>query len=167
MRRVVVVGVGNAFRRDDGVGLAVLAAARPSLPPGVTAVESDGEPTRMLDAWNDAEVVVVVDAVRADAPAGTIHHFELDDAARVTSRASGGTHGLGLGEAARLGATLGRLPARVIVVGIEPADLDDGPGLSVPVAAVVPEAVRVLVREVEACLTMPEPVHPGSVGTGD
>ena len=31
MNRVVVIGIGNEFRRDDGVGLAVLAAARPRL----------------------------------------------------------------------------------------------------------------------------------------
>ncbi|MDX8034939.1 hydrogenase maturation protease [Lentzea sp. BCCO 10_0856] len=57
----VVIGVGNEFRRDDGVGPAVARAPAAS---GVRAEISDGDPVRLMEAWEGAEVVVIVDAVR-------------------------------------------------------------------------------------------------------
>ena len=41
---MMVIGVGNEFRRDDGAGLAVVARLRDRVPPGVELVLTDGEP---------------------------------------------------------------------------------------------------------------------------
>jgi hydrogenase maturation protease len=65
---MVVIGVGNEFRRDDGAGLAVLTSLRDRVPPGVEIVLTDGEPIRLIEAWIGAALAVVVDAVRADPP---------------------------------------------------------------------------------------------------
>jgi hydrogenase maturation protease len=153
MSDVVVIGIGNEFRRDDGAGLAVVAVARPRLPEGVRVVESDGEPSRLLEAWAGAGTVVVADAVRTGAPAGTIHRLELGRDALPTARGVGSSHALGLGEAAHLGAAMGRLPARLVLIGIEPVELGEGPGLSDAVARAVSAAASRLVHEVE---TAPE-----------
>jgi hydrogenase maturation protease len=66
--QVVVIGVGNEFRRDDGVGPAVVASLRDRVPPGVDLVLTDGEPTRLIEAWTGAVLAVVIDAVRAHPP---------------------------------------------------------------------------------------------------
>ena len=58
-----MIGVGNEFRRDDGAGPAVLASLRDRVPPGVDLVLTDGEPTRLIEAWTGAAVAVVIDAV--------------------------------------------------------------------------------------------------------
>jgi hydrogenase maturation protease len=67
-RVVVVIGVGNEFRRDDAAGPAVVTSLRGRVPPGVELVLTDGEPTRLIEAWTGAALAVVVDAVRADPP---------------------------------------------------------------------------------------------------
>jgi hydrogenase maturation protease len=41
---MMVIGVGNEFRRDDGAGLAVVARLHDRVPPGVEMVLTDGEP---------------------------------------------------------------------------------------------------------------------------
>jgi len=146
--RVVVIGVGNPFRRDDGVGPALVAAARPRLPPEVDVVEVDGEATALLDAWAGAEVAVVVDTVTTGARAGTVHRLEVGRDPLGSPSRFATTHALGVGEAVRLGAALGRLPRRIVIVGIEPGDLAHGPGLSDAVAAAVPAAAHRLVDEV-------------------
>ena len=67
--RPLVVGIGNRFRRDDGVAAAVLdALAAPAGTFGagrtdVDVAELDGEPTRVVDAWAQRQLVVVVDAL--------------------------------------------------------------------------------------------------------
>jgi hydrogenase maturation protease len=76
---VVVIGVGNEYRRDDGAGLAVVTSLRDRVPSGVELVLTDVERTRLIEAWTGAALAVVVDAVRADPPRpGRVHRFELD-----------------------------------------------------------------------------------------
>ncbi len=134
---VVVIGVGNEFRRDDGAGPAVLARLRDLAPPGVRLVITDGEPTRLIDAWAGTALAVVVDAVRAEPPRpGTVHRFVVDGPGARAGRAAS-SHGFGFGDAIALAAALDRMPARLIVHAIEAADLTQGPGLTPPVAAAV------------------------------
>ncbi len=134
---VVVIGVGNDFRRDDGAGPAVVARLRDLVPPGIRLVVTDGEPTRLIEAWTGAALAVVVDAVRAQPPRpGQVHRFSLDGTTQGTARPAS-SHGLGLDDAIRLAVALDRMPARLIVHAIEAADLTQGPGLTAPVAAAV------------------------------
>ena len=65
---VVVIGVGNEFRRDDGAGPAVIGPLRDLVSSGVELVITDGEPTRLIEAWTGAALAVVVNAVRAEPP---------------------------------------------------------------------------------------------------
>ena len=141
----VVIGVGNEYRRDDGVGPAVLAELRANLPTGVSLVLSDGEPTQLFDAWDGAPVAIVVDAVLCDPSApGRVHRTTLTPPLAATAAS---THGLGIPEAVRLAEVLDRAPARLVVFAVEAADLGFGTGLSDDVARAVPEVVRAVLAE--------------------
>ena len=59
--RVVVIGVGNPLRGDDGAGPAVIEALRGRVPDGTLLTVSDGEPGRMLDLWDRDDTVVVAE----------------------------------------------------------------------------------------------------------
>ncbi|MBC7268714.1 MAG: hydrogenase maturation protease, partial [Streptomyces sp.] len=142
--RIVVIGVGNEFRHDDGVGWAVTArlaeraTARP-LPPGTVLENCDGDPARLLGLWEGAALAVVVDAAHARPPhPGRVHRLTLDGTgtARTTTTSS---HGLGLGDAVELSRVLDRLPGRLVVYAVEGADRSQGRGLSAAVAARVEE----------------------------
>lgn len=147
--RVVVIGVGNDMRRDDGAGLAVLRRARVELPEGVEAIERDGEPTRLLDTWAHADLAVVVDAIRSGAAPGTIHRFDLTAGDTVPeASAVNSSHALGIGDSVALARALDLLPARLVVLGIEGAEFDDGPGLSTEVEAAVGDAARRILTEI-------------------
>lgn len=145
--RRVVIGVGNAYRGDDGAGLAVAEGARGLLPADVDVVECEQEPTRLLDAWESATVAVVVDAVVSGAPAGTVHRFDASDSPLPARFFRSSTHAFGVGDAVELARTLGRLPSRVVVYGVEGADFDAGAPLSAPVLAAVDDVVRRLEEE--------------------
>jgi hydrogenase maturation protease len=135
---VVVIGIGNEFRRDDGAGPAVVARLCDLAPPGVRFVVTDGEPTRLIEAWTGAALAVVVDAVRAQPPRpGQVHRFVVDRQQPGTGRPAS-SHGLGLDDAVALAVALDRMPGRLIVHAIEAGDLTRGPGLTPPVAAAVP-----------------------------
>jgi hydrogenase maturation protease len=141
--RVALIGVGNPWRRDDGVGWEVIAAAGRRLGTAVDVVECDGEPSRLLDAWCALDLAVVVDGVVGGASPGAIHVWAEPFGLPVASSAAG-SHALGIADAVALGRALDRLPARLIVVGIELDDTSAGHGLSAAVAAAVEEAVDVI-----------------------
>ncbi|HET9142286.1 hydrogenase maturation protease [Actinophytocola sp.] len=141
---VVVIAIGNPYRRDDGVGPALaerLAARQPS---GVDIEVLDGEPTRLLDAWTGARLAIVIDAVLCQpAQPGRIHRTRLDDL--PTGRPAASSHGMGIPEAVALGTVLDRLPRRLIVYAVEAADIGFGTDLTPEVAAALPallDAVR-------------------------
>ncbi len=147
-RPAAVIAVGNPLRADDGAGAEVARRLAGRVPAGVRLVELGGEPAELLDAWDGLRVVVVVDAVRAGAAPGTVHRFDASSAPLAVRTGSTSTHGLGLAAALELGRALGRLPPRVIVVGIETAG-DDAPGgtLSPPVQGAIEAAAERVLAE--------------------
>ena len=145
--RRLVIGVGNEFRRDDGVGPAVVARLRAAQQhdasmSGITLALSEGEPSRMIDLWTGAELAVVVDAVRdASVPAG--HRYELAlDAMTGTVRQAASSHAISLGDTVELARALGRLPARLTILAVVGRDFGFGVGLSADVAAAVEPLVQ-------------------------
>jgi hydrogenase maturation protease len=146
----VVIGVGNEFRRDDGAGPAVVGRLRDRVPPGVELVITDGEPTRLIQAWTGAALAVVVDAVRAEPPQpGTIHRFVVDRPGTGPERTAS-SHGLGLDDAISLAVALDRMPGRLIVHAIEAADLAQGTGLTPAVVAAVDSVVDAILDDISA-----------------
>lgn len=139
-RRLRIIGLGNALRGDDAVGLLVARRVRELLP-GADILELSGEPAELLDALGDGvERVVLVDAVTSGALPGTVHRLDASEAALVVD-ANTTTHGLGLAETIELGRALGRLPARLLVYGIEGQDYALGAPLSPQVAGAVDSLV--------------------------
>jgi hydrogenase maturation protease len=152
-RRVVVIGVGNEFRRDDGIGPEVVSRLRGRAPDGVRLMVSDGDPTRMIEAWTGAALAVVVDTVLADPPPaspspfpGRLHRIVVDRAADAGAHPVS-SHGLGLGESIALARALDRMPDRLIVHAVEAADVGYGTGLTPAVAAAADTLAAAVLRD--------------------
>jgi len=157
-RRVVVIGVGSEFRRDDGIGPEVVSRLQGEVPDGVRLLVSDGDPTRMIEAWTGASLAVVVDAVLADPPApGRLHRIVVDRPADAGVQPVS-SHGLGLGQSVALAQAIGRMPERLIVHAVEAADVRQGVGLS-PAVAGAAEALTAAVLEDLASDRGPMPDH--------
>jgi hydrogenase maturation protease len=148
----VVIGVGNALRHDDAAGLEVARRVRALVDPSrVAVIEHEGEQSALLDLWEGAAAVVLVDAVRSVAPAGTIHRVDAsNEPLPAETWGSHSTHAIGVAEAVELARALGRMPARVIVYGIEGARFDAGQGLSKEVSDAMGALSDALSREVRS-----------------
>lgn len=151
--RTLVVGIGNRERGDDGVGPEVSGRVR-ALAPGEVAVASlRGDLFALLDCWRGADTVVLVDAMRAGAAPGTVRRIALgedegsaaDLGAALASFAS--SHSVDLAQALALAESLGRLPPRLVLYGIEAARFELGRGLSPAVAAAVDGVVARILEE--------------------
>ncbi len=140
--RVLVAGIGNIFLSDDGFGVEVAnRLARLPVPEGVKVADFGIRGVHLTYELLDGyDTLILVDALPTDDPPGTVCVFEpeLDDDGPGVMDA----HGLDPAAVLSMLGDLGGQVGRVLVVGCQPATLDDGIGLSEPVAAAVDEAVQ-------------------------
>ena len=134
-----VICLGNDLRGDDAAG--PLAAER-LRERGVAAVVES--PDRLVDLFEGRDDVVIVDAVRSGAPAGTVHRLDAASAPLPPELASPSTHLFGLSDAVELARAMGRLPAAIRVIGIEGRSFGHGEPLSPEVEAAVDAVVAEL-----------------------
>ncbi|HSK06949.1 MAG TPA: hydrogenase maturation protease [Acidimicrobiia bacterium] len=136
MRRIVI-GVGNQSRGDDGAGLEVAKRVRTR-----GSYQMAGGSYQMIDVWEGAEDVVVVDAARSGSMAGTVHRFEAHAEPLPGGVLATSTHSIGVVDAIEMARSLGRLPERLVVYGIEIEDVTPGSGLTPRVERAVDQVVR-------------------------
>lgn len=144
---MIVIGVGNRSRGDDGVGLRVVERIKGS----VTCYQSDGDPSELIVLFGSDPDVVVVDAMMSGSAPGTITTTEVALGSPLPSpgslRSPGSTHGFGVFEALELARILGTVPARLTVIGIEGSDFSPGSTLS-------PELERASARAADLILML-------------
>jgi hydrogenase maturation protease len=154
MARVLVACVGNIFKGDDAFGVEVAdRLARRRLPEGVRAVDYGIRSVHLVYELLDGyDVLVLVDTVgQQEGPAGTLYVIEPDLPARRPADDTAlpevmlDPHDLAPAGAMSLVPILGGHVDRIVVVGCQPENIDDGIGLSDPVAAVVDKAADLVI----------------------
>jgi hydrogenase maturation protease len=145
----LVIGVGNESRGDDAAGLRVTRELRPRVGNRVRLVECPGEITELLDLWEGREEVFLVDAVRSGHAPGTWRRIMVGSEPLPSSLASTSTHGLSIASAVALGQALGRMPAHLVVYGIEASRFDPGAEVSPEVLLGIQQVTRALAEELE------------------
>jgi len=148
----LIIGVGNTFRHDDGVGIWVARRLRKQLSHEAFVLEASGEGGALLDAWQGAESVVLVDAIRSGAVPGTIRRFDAT-VERIDSIRWCSSHTFGVGEAIEVARALHELPPRLTLYGIEGDNFDLGVGLSTSVIRSAIEVTRIVHNEALASVS--------------
>lgn len=130
---IVIAGVGNLLMRDDGVGIHAVRALESNPPPGVRVLDVGTAILHAFPLLEDAKRVLVIDAVRAGSPPGSIYVLDAADTELRSSASS--IHSWGLLEALKL---MSRGPGPEIhVLGVEPAEVGYSMELSPIVQAVL------------------------------
>jgi hydrogenase maturation protease len=149
---LVVIGVGNLYRSDDGVGLIIARQVDEAAVPSVQVRAENGEGAALLDAWQGADVVILCDAVRSGAAPGTIHRLDAHRQPIPAGFFHYSTHAFSVAQAVELARVLGQLPPYLVLYGVEGANFNAGIGLSPPVAHAAQEVVRQVLAKARAHL---------------
>lgn len=153
--RILVAGIGNIFLGDDGFGSEVVRNAE---------IPHDNSRVRVIDygikgmhlaydLLEEWDTLVLVDAVPNRGHPGTLHVFQADC---ETDSDAAGLDGHSMDPAAVFASlrALGGSPPYTVVVGCEAGSVEEGIGLTEPVARAVPRAARA-VEEIVAALQTP------------
>ena len=145
---LLILGLGNVLLCDDGVGSAAVAALLTQYAPPQRARVLDGGTLglALLPYLEDAGAVILVDAVKADAPPGTLVRLEHADVGpAVATRLS--PHQIGVADLLDGAHWRDRYPADIVLLGIVPESLDLQIGLSPRVAAALPQLLDSVLGE--------------------
>jgi hydrogenase maturation protease len=144
---ILVIGVGNEYRHDDGVGLVLAQRLREQAVPGLSIIEQSGEGAALLEAWKGRSTVFLADAVHSSAPPGTIHRLDARAGQLPRQLFRESTHAFSAAEAIELARALDQLPPCLILYGIEGKDFTAGAGLSPELEPAVAKVLAQLLAE--------------------
>ncbi|MBI4920659.1 MAG: hydrogenase maturation protease [Devosia nanyangense] len=145
MSRLMIIGLGNPDRGDDGVGGLVVEALAGRLPEGVETMVRTGDMLGLVEDWAGAQAVICIDAAATVGAPGRVHRIDGHAEALLPEPGLASSHAFGLAEAIALSRALGTAPPVLFVYAIEGSGFDTGAPVSAEVAAVVDEvATRVL-----------------------
>jgi len=161
--RTVVIGLGNPLMGDDGLGLAALERLRSTwvLPPEVTLVDGGTWGMSLLPEIEDADRLVLLDAIDRAAAPGTLHVLERDQIPRyLATRIS--PHEVDLRDVLALAELRGMLSPDTVAIGLQPAVVGLSSEISDAVGVRLDDCVAAVVERLEQWGL---PCHPTSAPT--
>ncbi len=151
---LLVAGMGNVLRHDDGFGVEIARRlmAGDALPAGVKVIDIGIGGIHLVQELMDGyDALVVIDAVERGSEPGTVHLLVADVAdLTLWSDDERGDflpdmHYTTPSKALILARALGVLPPRVFILGCQPGETDAlGIGLTAPVERAATEALRTI-----------------------
>jgi hydrogenase maturation protease len=145
----LVLGVGNILLSDEGVGVHVIETLKgQDLPPDVEVLDGGTASLELLNIMANRDKVIVIDAVEGGGEPGTIYRFTPDDI-KYHSMTFTSLHQISLLETLTDAKYLGIAPKTVVILGIEPKEMDLGLEMTTEAAAAVPRVVELVLAELE------------------
>jgi len=149
-----IIGLGNELRGDDAIGLLAARRLQKVVGDRIEVIEAEMAGVELLELMRGVRVALLIDAVRSGQAPGTIHRLDASFGPVAPELFPRSTHAVGVAETLELARTLDVLPPKVIVYGIEAADMEMGHPLSSHVSHAVNEVVQLVLREIEAPVCM-------------
>jgi hydrogenase maturation protease len=157
-RRIVVLGLGNILLKDEGVGVHVAEQlVKLKLGDNVEVIDGGTAGLDVLLSQEPPYKLVVVDAMKGGQESGTIYkaRFAGEDRNGVREvfgrheHSSISLHQIGLIEALAMAEKTHCAPEEIVIIGIEPEQIDCGLELTKQVARRVPEIINTVLEEIE------------------
>lgn len=146
--RPLVMGIGAPFRGDDELGLTATKRLTKILPAGsVDFASHSDDPARIISDWSGRDAVLVIDALRTGASAGTLHRIDVIETG-LTPQSRTSSHGNALADAIELSRALNTLPKTLVVIGIEPETTELGAEMSAACKASLDRLVDMAKEEI-------------------
>ena len=150
-RSLLVLGLGNLLCADDGAGVAAVELLRDryAVPPGVKVLDGGTLGLSLLPYVEDASDAILVDAIRADGPPGTPVRLEGSEVPLAAMERLS-VHQVGVADLLGGAHLVGRLPGRLLLLGVVPETTELRFGRSASVETALPDLVERIVTEAEA-----------------
>ncbi|MCX8144844.1 MAG: HyaD/HybD family hydrogenase maturation endopeptidase [Azovibrio sp.] len=146
---ILVLGIGNLLWADEGFGVRCVEALHRDwqLPPQVTLMDGGTQGLYLLPYVQAADCLLVFDAVDYGDPPGTLREIVGDEVPRFMGAKKMSLHQTGFQEVLAAAAFTGQLPQALVLIGVQPEELEDyGGSLRPVVKARIPAALELALK---------------------
>ena len=148
VKPILILGLGNPLRGDDGVGCRVVEAlSLEALPPQVEAMDGGTPGIGLLHLIEGRRRVILVDAAEMGRPPGSVARFLPGDVRLAVSAEGVSLHHSGVAETLALARALNLALPDLVVFGVQPTRVNWDPDLSPEVRAAVAQVVQAVLQE--------------------
>lgn len=144
-----VIGVGNAWRGDDAMGILAARLLRERLASPVEVMEAEGDGLALLDLMEGADRVLLIDAVTGGGRPGACVRLDVSRESCWGSVVPSSTHAMGIADAIDLARALERLPKQVVVYGVEIESVESGAPLTPAVCDGLDVVIAMVMKDIE------------------
>lgn len=149
---VLVLGLGNPLRGDDGVGARVVEELEGrGLPEYVETLDAGTGGLDLFHLIEGESRVIIIDAADVGKEAGQFVRFTPDQAHLIESAEQFSFHDAGLAETLALARALDRRLPPIVIFGVQPESMGWGEGLSQSVEEGLPTLLNAVLEEASPC----------------
>ncbi|MGD9152340.1 MAG: hydrogenase maturation protease [Gammaproteobacteria bacterium] len=141
----LILGVGNIWRRDDGVGIEAIKLLRQESMTNVDLINGGIDGLSLIDVIKRYQRAIIIDAVDMQLTPGTVKLFDIKEAKIKIKHDALSTHGFGLAEVLGLLEKLG-CKTKIKIIGVQPQDISFGEGMTELVKASLLKVVNLCRR---------------------
>ncbi|MFW5927951.1 MAG: hydrogenase maturation protease [Thermoplasmatota archaeon] len=129
MKNIGVIGIGNLYRGDDGIGPKLVRKLKEKpFPPNILFFDIGLKEMNLLHILKGLDSVLIIDAVDFDGDLGEFRFFEMDEVDSI--REISGSHGSNLFKIIELSKKMREAPDEIIIMGIKPGNMELGDEMS-------------------------------------
>ncbi|MGZ5060156.1 MAG: HyaD/HybD family hydrogenase maturation endopeptidase [Methylobacter sp.] len=132
---ILLLGIGNVLWADEGFGVRVIERLQKNyrFPDCVKVMDGGTQGVYLVEHVQAADVLVVFDAIDYGLPAGTLKRIENDDVPNFLGAKKMSLHQTGFQEVLAMAQMLGSYPKHLLLIGVQPEELDDYGGSLRPI----------------------------------
>ena len=167
--KILVLGIGNLLWADEGFGVRCVETLHRDwqLPPQVTLMDGGTQGLYLLPYVQEADCLLVFDAVDYGDPPGTLREVVGDQVPRFMGAKKMSLHQTGFQEVIAAAEFTGRLPRELVLIGVQPEELEDyGGSLRPLVKARIPAALELALKWLRQWGAPALPRAPGEMPDG-
>ncbi len=160
MANILILGIGNVLWADEGFGVRCVEtlADRYAFPANVRLLDGGTQGLYLLPFMEEADALIVFDAVDYGLPPGTLKRVENDGVPAFMGAKKMSLHQTGFQDVIATAQLMGYCPAQMLLIGCQPVELEDyGGGLRPAVAAQIDPAIAVALEKLAEWGIQPRP----------
>jgi hydrogenase maturation protease len=156
MKKIVIIGIGNPLRQDDGIGILLLEKLnerKKDFSKKIEFIDAGTGGMNLLHYFSYFDVVFLLDAVNFKGKVGEVKFFELNNILENKTFLSLSTHETDFIKIIQLSKNLNELPKNFYIIGVQPKDTTYGNKISNEILKKIDDIINYLIIEIENKIT--------------
>ena len=145
--KIIIIGVGNLFRHDDGIGPVIINILKQENNPDYILIDGGTDSLALIDQLALYDKAIIIDAAHMMEIPGAVRLFTPEEAKIKIKNDVLSTHGVGLAEMFILMQKL-NIKTKIKIIGVQPKDISFGEGLSDEVNIQIPQILKIVKQNI-------------------